>query len=616
MGRKPKNQVTKEKDTFSITSEKLYEQLVPLHFNGVHKEKDAATTLGVSENWLNQLRLGNITDVSHDLCKKIYDLGIDPRTYVSWAKQRAYDVVVGENQTEQTQQTTSVPAPKPTKCNHYECDPNSYLAYRVSFNLRKKPTPERIYECLSALFDFEDNEGSVGEEFSIKCHKGESVSGCFKDRIKVIESDEKKRVYTIVSYEDEEHSVINLASRFVFENNGLFIYEQLVKKPLPAALFDWYTFDILKNIVWRFGAKDKEGFNLTADIERYNDSVGVLFDKSNPKCLTPSRLLLPFSAVTADDATTLGWCKELAHYLVGSAHVMIPDSPFVNEDIKDAVKTSIDFPDDNHVLYFCDGFTNLFSLTTDNPKQICETIFNKHFRFPAQEMIDSLPEILVSIPPEVAKELEDLRLITETQNETITALKKELSDCKSELDAFVEDKGHLTEQKESLTRELASVKGALTAKTNALQAMSAGASNTSSVSFFTPERELYAGELSDVVLKVLKKELSTMQDNKIKRSRKYHVLSSIVINNQLTGEDERITEELKVLLTGTGGSNLDGTTIKRLEEMGFTVDLKGVHPKLIFKDDQRYVHFVASTSGDIRGGKNSLSEITRLLFGY
>ena len=337
-----------------------------------------------------------------------------------------------------------------------------------------------------------------------------------------------------------------------------------------------------------------------------------MFNENKPQVLNSLRFIFPFET----DSIINSKIDYFTENLAGMVHVLAPYSPFVNDEIysREDIK-SIRFPSKNEILFVGNGIKKTYSLNTDTV-WLTNTILDTFFKTSSKEVLDALPKLDVISPEEFRKLKEEnrtLNSVVASQNNEIEQLKKKLAETQAELDAFVEDNGVLSDKNKSLTGELESVKAALSAKRYAMQANdNKGAASTS---FFTPEKDLYAGEINDIILKVLDKEVSQMQDPKIKKSRKYHVLSSLVINNVRTGEDERITESLKSILSG-GASLLDSSVISQLEELGIEVDKSGTHPRLMFKGDPRYVHIASATSSDFRAGKNSAAEFSRLLFGY
>lgn len=127
------------------------------------------------------------------------------------------------------------------------------------------------------------------------------------------------------------------------------------------------------------------------------------------------------------------------------------------------------------------------------------------------------------------------------------------------------------------------------------------------------ERELYEGEIKDVVLRVLEKEKGQLDgDLNLKASRKFHVLSDIVSLNNQTGKAEEISNWLKEIIDASG--NLNAQRKRELIEAGFKIET-GTHYKITYNEDGRYTFTLAKTPGDYRTNKNTLKDATATLFG-
>lgn len=124
-----------------------------------------------------------------------------------------------------------------------------------------------------------------------------------------------------------------------------------------------------------------------------------------------------------------------------------------------------------------------------------------------------------------------------------------------------------------------------------------------------PERDLYPGEMQNVVREAVQDAASRTLDD----SRPKHVLSSILTANPASGEPGRFRTELKDLLRGS--KTVDSRIRRSLEKLGFEVSEDGKHYKLVFQGDDRYTFSLAKSGSDRRGGLNAASDIARLLFG-
>ena len=127
------------------------------------------------------------------------------------------------------------------------------------------------------------------------------------------------------------------------------------------------------------------------------------------------------------------------------------------------------------------------------------------------------------------------------------------------------------------------------------------------------EKELYGGEIKDVILKVLEKEKGLLDnDLNLTASRKFHVLSDIVELNQQTGRAEEIADWLREIVDDSG--NLNAQRKRQLIEAGFQIE-NGTHYKITYNEDSRYAFTLAKTPGDYRANMNTIKDATAALFG-
>lgn len=120
------------------------------------------------------------------------------------------------------------------------------------------------------------------------------------------------------------------------------------------------------------------------------------------------------------------------------------------------------------------------------------------------------------------------------------------------------------------------------------------------------EQDLYAGEITGIVLDALRDAISrTLGD-----SRRQHVLSAITEANERTGQATKLREEIKDLLRGMTG--IDAKIRRGLERMGFAISDDGKHCKIVYHGDDRYTFSLPKSGSDVRGGLNAANDIARL----
>ena len=127
------------------------------------------------------------------------------------------------------------------------------------------------------------------------------------------------------------------------------------------------------------------------------------------------------------------------------------------------------------------------------------------------------------------------------------------------------------------------------------------------------EQDLYEEEIRDVVLKVLKKERASMAgDPNQEETRKYHILSDLLENNEIRGRGEELKKQLKEIFGN--GEPLNTSKKKQLQEMGFEILDGGKHYKLVYRGDERYLMVAARTPSDYRAYLNTAMQMTNKLF--
>jgi hypothetical protein len=123
-----------------------------------------------------------------------------------------------------------------------------------------------------------------------------------------------------------------------------------------------------------------------------------------------------------------------------------------------------------------------------------------------------------------------------------------------------------------------------------------------------PERDMYDGELREIVRDALQDAVTHVQAD----SRREHVLKAILQVTPKWEATKTMRETLKDILRGY--KTMGSATRKGLENMGFTIEEQGKHYKLIFHDDDRYTFSLAKSGSDHRGGLNASTDISKRLF--
>ena len=122
------------------------------------------------------------------------------------------------------------------------------------------------------------------------------------------------------------------------------------------------------------------------------------------------------------------------------------------------------------------------------------------------------------------------------------------------------------------------------------------------------EEDYYPNEIKEFVLEELSKSLVGIQ----RHTRRYHIISDVIEQNEYTGILREKKEKIKQLLKNYSG--LNPKLEQNLKELGFTVIAEKDHYKLIYKDDARYTFTMAKTPSDNHAGANNASVINTSVF--
>ena len=124
--------------------------------------------------------------------------------------------------------------------------------------------------------------------------------------------------------------------------------------------------------------------------------------------------------------------------------------------------------------------------------------------------------------------------------------------------------------------------------------------------------EFYEDEQKDLIVSIL---MEAKRSFCTEGTRADELLDGIIAENELTGEGKKLFERLKVILFRN--KNITDSDISDLEALGFEVTRRpNNHYKLVFKGNPKYSFTLASTGSDVRGMKNSFSDISNQLSVY
>ena len=122
------------------------------------------------------------------------------------------------------------------------------------------------------------------------------------------------------------------------------------------------------------------------------------------------------------------------------------------------------------------------------------------------------------------------------------------------------------------------------------------------------EVELFANEQEELILDIIEEKLRSGSCSVGIRN----MLESILEANERTNNKETFIEQVKAVLTESGGLSNQGK--RELLKLGFELTDDGKHYKLKIKGDDRYAHPIAKTPSDVRSGDNNFAQFKRRFF--
>ena len=176
------------------------------------------------------------------------------------------------------------------------------------------------------------------------------------------------------------------------------------------------------------------------------------------------------------------------------------------------------------------------------------------------------------------------------------------------LEVYDQEKKNLLSELETLTEEVKIGVSKSTYLEDRLKQMKSGG-----LCFKMPDMvEMYPDEFYDLIISVLKNEQGKYRPE---GPRVEELINAFLSLNPIAGTGSRIFDRLKSILYRD--KNLSDADISELESIGFKVSRhSNNHYTLSFRNDERHSFTLASTGSDVRGMKNSFSEIVQQLSVY
>lgn len=126
------------------------------------------------------------------------------------------------------------------------------------------------------------------------------------------------------------------------------------------------------------------------------------------------------------------------------------------------------------------------------------------------------------------------------------------------------------------------------------------------------EEDLYPGEQRDIILQYIKDRMANLEPN----SRQFHVCKSLLEANPENGTREKLRRELyEALKKKCNICNPPSEVKEKFNSIGIEIrnskSHSNPHPKLVFRNDDRYTVSISSTPSDKRSLLNTASDLVR-----
>lgn len=450
----------------------------------------------------------------------------------------------------------------------------------------------------SSIFDFYDSPSTCPAEYTARLtHEGHTKSvyvGNYENAFLYSQKTDTEGASSFVTYYvlDEQNHVLSVRKECI-QDAATFIPDVSLTIPEIIKLLFWNEYVSSdessngKTLLW----DNKPLFIRKADADFAKGIISgkEIFDH-------PVIYISP----TSNGAYNID-CNVLARDLMGQAHVVAEASPFVTNLVKKDMDDKI-YPfddDESHMraALYCGGHK-------------IDVSFNMQS---SNDTVLSIQKVISGLTLPSNCDFTKLR-----ENYAFTKLGKDDSELSGLFESILQEKDlEIKQLRDSLdkmrqTNYQVSVKaGAIQDNLDKHQDM-----NGNAFAFESDEKDLYADERKDIVLKILQKEYDSMKDDiNLSRSRKANVLKDVLEHNFPSGTDTKYTELLKSAFND-GALTKEG--IGRLQAVGFMIskEERNAHWQFKFGDDRYVAIFSATPSDKARSVKNFVSGYSNILFGY
>lgn len=466
------------------------------------------------------------------------------------------------------------------------------VTYTTRFPINQTLTPSEFVKVVirwnqGSRFDKIDDLIWDGTNFECSWRK-ENVS-------LAIQSIQEKEIVGSRLQKEDEHGIWYTDFVLDYFNKMLTIIVSLETTELTTDFFPtYYPPFFVKMIIFGGYSGDDNGVMVSNKEHCILDCLPFFKGIVN-KTIVPN---LPVVFVTqADSGENLLDVNKLAFRLQGVAHVLCePVDKTLLEDFTDmldsdntkAGKIYIYYPSRNKK-------SKVFNLTSSNKDadffedRVVNEVYN-YMNLRMRQSIDTWDGLLTE-----KLHIENGKLLS-NQN----AIVEENSNL---YDVFGEQIEKMEESNIKLSNEVQR----LTAELQGLRMRYSDKCKTSII-YLGEEREFYTDEIKEIVLDII----SEYQKNCREDSRRWHIISDLLENNEFQRLPEKRKNQLKNALKGY--RSLNGSLQGLLETLGFEISDDGKHYKWTYYGDHRYVATAAKTCSDGRAGLNLSSIIEKLMF--
>jgi len=440
------------------------------------------------------------------------------------------------------------------------------------------------------------NQGSRYDKFDNMKWDGQQYKLMWKENSKTLSINDFENIGVIASrlHKEDEHGVWRTDFILNYKKSYITIRVTLETTEFTTDFYpSYYPPFFVKKIFFEGLGGNDNGINISPEpVLIGKDNLGIL-----NKILTHNfSFQLPIVVVTRTSNDDLPLeIGNLAFRLQGVAHVLeegerglFGDVKFAADDDKKPGKIYIVFPNKNMRV----RIMNLTGEVADKPDLIISRIINEIYGYTNQIM-------RLDIDTWEGLQTENLH----RQNISLLSDKNAIKEENEDLyDVFDEQLKKTEENNKELNKRIQK----LTIENQALRMKLASVDKVPAL-YLGEEADFYPGEIKEIVLEILSK----FQRSCLEETRRAHIISDLIENNDFKKLPEKRREHIKTILKGY--RTLTGSLKNDLESMGFEITSDGKHYKWTYYGDHRYMTTVSKTCSDGRAGLNIAATIDNLM---